>query len=110
MLRMLGAGDLGVDALLFVSATPFSIWGVIAMWSVLITAFLVFFRRKLGLSVRKWRLSHRCLATVTVIGSVVHVLMIDGAMEMLSKVVLCACIVVATGLALLSSTNRSSQK
>lgn len=99
-----------VDALLFVSATPFSIWGVIAMWSVLATAFLVLYQRKLGMSARKWRLSHRCLATVTVVGSVVHALMIDGSMEMLSKVMLCLCIVVATGLALLNCINRSSLK
>ena len=31
-----------IDALLFVSATPFSVWGVIAMWSVLITACLLY--------------------------------------------------------------------
>lgn len=99
-----------VDALLFVSATPFSIWGVIAMWSVLVTAFLVMSRRRLRIPVRQWRLSHRCLATVTVVGSVVHALMIDGSMEMFSKVVLCACIVVATGYALLGSGNWWSLK
>jgi len=93
-----------IDALLFVSATPFSIWGVIAMWSVFVTALLVAFRRKLGLSVRRWRLSHWCLATVTVLGSVAHTLMIDGTMERISKMVLCACVVIATVLVLLKST------
>jgi len=90
-----------IDALLFMSATPFSNWGVIAMWSVLITGVLVGFRRKFGLSAAKWRLSHRCLAVVTVIGSVVHTLMIDGTMEFYSKVVLCACGVMALGMLLL---------
>ena len=95
-----------VDALLLVSATPFSIWGVIAMWSILITAFLVAYQNKLSMSARKWRLSHRCLATVTVIGSVVHALMIEGTMEMLSKAALCVCIVFATVFALRRFTNR----
>lgn len=89
-----------VDALLFVSATPFSIWGVIAMWSVLATVLLVLYRRKLRLSSRVWRLIHQCLAVVTVVGSVVHALMVEGTMEMLSKVVLCLCVVVATGCAI----------
>jgi len=92
-----------IDALLFVSATSFSIWGVIAMWSVFITALLVTFRHKSGLSVRRWRLSHWCLATVTVIGSVAHTLMIDGTMELISKIVLCACVVIATTLVILKA-------
>jgi len=90
-----------IDALLFVSATPFSIWGVVALWSIFITATLVLFRRKLRLSARVWRLNHRCLALVTVVGSVVHALMIDGTMELFSKIVLCACVAIATGFALL---------
>lgn len=90
-----------VDALLFVSATPFSIWGVMAMWSVFISACLVLFRYRLHLSVRTWRLSHQCLAVVTVGGSVVHAMMIEGTMGMLSKSVLCALVVVVTGSVLL---------
>lgn len=92
-----------IDALLFVSATSFSIWGVIAMWGVFATALLVVFRRKLGFSVRRWRLSHWCLATVTVIGTVAHTLMIDGTMEFFSKIVLCVCVVIATAFFLLKS-------
>ncbi len=95
-----------VDALLFVSATSFSIWGVIAMWSVFSTALLVVFRRRLGLSIRGWRLSHWSLATVTVIGSVAHTLMIDGTMEFISKIVVCACVVIATALVLFKSAQR----
>jgi len=94
-----------IDALLFVSATPFSIWGVIAMWSVIATAFLVLFRGRLRLSLRLWRRSHRCLAIVTVVGSVVHALMIEGTMEIFSKAVLCVFILAASGLAILRRTN-----
>jgi len=95
-----------VDALLFVSATSFSIWGVIAMWSVFITALLVVFRRRFGLSVRRWRITHWCLAAITVTGSIVHTLMIDGTMELISKIVLCACVVVAIAYVLYKSTRR----
>lgn len=95
-----------VDALLFVSATSFSIWGVIAMWSVFITVLLVVFRRKIGQSVRRWRITHWCLAAITVTGSVVHTLMIDGTMELMSKIALCAGVVVATAYVLYKSTHR----
>jgi len=90
-----------VDALLFVSATPFSIWGVIAMWSIAITVFLVFFRRRLKLRVRRWRLSHRCLAAVTVLCTVLHAIRIEGTMGMVSKAALCVLIVLATGFVLI---------
>ncbi|MEO0360997.1 MAG: ferric reductase, partial [Pseudomonadota bacterium] len=38
-----------VDALLFRSPTPFSAWGVIAMWAVFAAALLAAFRRRLRL-------------------------------------------------------------
>ena len=95
-----------VDALLFVSATSFSIWGVVAMWSVFITALLVVFRRRLGLSVRRWKITHWCLAAITVTGSVVHTLMIDGTMELISKTVLCAGVVVAIAYVYYKSIHR----
>ena len=89
-----------IDALLFVSPTPFSIWGVIAMWGVFATACLAAFRRRLQLHPRIWRLSHKTLAVVIVAGSVLHAMMIEGTMGTLSKSMLCAMVVVATLLAL----------
>jgi len=88
-----------IDALLLVSPTPFSIWGVMAMWSVLITACLAFNRRRL--SARMWRYSHKILAVVTVAGTTVHAMKVEGTMGYLSKLVLCVLIVFAVGLALL---------
>jgi len=90
-----------VDALLFVSPTPFSAWGVIAMWALFVSALLVLFRQKLPLRVRSWRISHRMLAIVIVIGSIVHALLIDGTMEFISKSILCALLIIATLSALL---------
>lgn len=89
-----------IDALLFVSPTPFSIWGVLAMWGVFATAGLAALRYRSRLVRRTWRLSHRTLAVVIVVGSVVHAMMIEGTMEILSKTVLCAVVVVALIMAL----------
>lgn len=84
-----------IDALLFRSPTPFSAWGVIAMWATFAVALLAAFRRRLRLSPRTWRIGHTCLAVVIVIGSVVHGILIEGTMETMSKVALCALIVAA---------------
>lgn len=91
-----------IDALLFTSPTPFSIWGVIAMWSVFASACLAAFRRKLRLNPHTWRLSHRTLAAVIVVGSIVHAMMIEGTMEIVSKSILCTLILIATAKVLAS--------
>lgn len=85
-----------VDALLFVSPTPFSAWGVIAMWAVFAVALLAALRRRLRLRPRTWRIGHTVLAVVIVVGSVVHAMLIEGTMETVSKVALCALVVIAT--------------
>jgi predicted ferric reductase len=79
-----------VDALLFVSPTPFSIWGVLAMWAVFASAVLAVLWRRLGLRLSTWRGVHLALAAVIVGGTIAHALLIEGIMETLSKVLLCA--------------------
>jgi hypothetical protein len=79
-----------IDALLFVSPTPFSPWGVIAMWAIFAAALLAALRRRLGLRPRTWRIAHVFLAAVIVVGSVVHGILIEGTMETMSKAALCA--------------------
>ena len=83
-----------IDALLFVSPTPFSPVGVIAMWAIFAVALLAALRRRLG--PRTWRIAHMSLAVVIVAGSVVHGLLIEGTMETMSKVALCALVLGAT--------------
>jgi hypothetical protein len=83
-----------VDALLFVSPTPFSPFGVIAMWAIFAVAVLAALRRRLGL--RTWRIAHMSLAVVIVGGSVLHGMLIEGTMETMSKAALCALVLVAT--------------
>jgi len=83
-----------VDALLFRAPTPFSAWGVIAMWAIFAVALLAALRRRLRL--RTWRVGHMSLAVVIVIGSVVHAILIEGTMETMSKAALCALVLVAT--------------
>lgn len=85
-----------VDALLFRSPTPFSVWGVTAMWAVFAAALLAALRHRLRLRPRIWRRAHTSLAVITVIGSVVHALLIEGTMETVSKWVLCALVLAAT--------------
>lgn len=89
-----------IDALLFVSATSFSVWGVIAMWGVFGAAALVLMRRKFRLKMPLWRLIHKALAVVTVVTSTVHAVQIDGTMETFSKYGLCALVVLATAWAI----------
>lgn len=76
-----------IDALLFRSPTPFSLWGVSAMWALFAAALLVGFRRHLPS--RAWRLSHSGLAAIVVIGGAIHALLIEGTMEPISKSLLC---------------------
>jgi predicted ferric reductase len=77
-----------IDALLFASPTPFSPFGVIAMWAIFAVALLAAFRRRLGL--RAWRIAHMSLAVVIVVGGVVHAMLVEGTMETFSKAALCA--------------------
>lgn len=85
-----------IDALLFASPTPFSAWGVIAMWAIIATALLAALRQRLRLRPRTWRIAHSFLAVVIVAGTVVHGLLIEGTMETVSKAALCALVVAAT--------------
>ena len=85
-----------IDALLFASPTPFSAWGVIAMWAIFAVAFLAALRRRLGLGPRTWRIAHMVLAVLIVVGTVVHGLLIEGTMETVSKAALCALVLAAT--------------
>ncbi len=84
-----------IDALLFVSPTPFSDWGVVAMWGLFATALLAMFRRRLRFSPRNWRMAHGLLAVVIVICTIVHAILIEGTMETLSKAALCALVFAA---------------
>ena len=85
-----------IDALTFASPTPFSPFGVIAMWAIFAVALLAGLRRRLGLRLRTWRFIHIPLAIVIVFCGVAHCLLIEGTMETISKAVLCALVVAAT--------------
>jgi len=83
-----------IDALLLTSPTPFSPFGVIAMWAIFAVALLAALRRRLGLSPRTWRIAHLSLAVIIVIGGAVHAMLVEGTMEMVSKAALCAIVLV----------------
>ena len=85
-----------VDVLLFRSPTPFSDWGAIAMWAVFLLAGLAMLRRRLRLTPQKWRIYHFSIAAVIVVGTAVHAILIEGTMETLSKIALCALVLAAS--------------
>jgi predicted ferric reductase len=82
-----------IDALTFTSPTPFSPFGVIAMWAIFAVALLAAVRRRLGL--RTFRIAHMSLAAIIVVGSVVHGMLVEGTMETMSKAALCALVLAA---------------
>jgi predicted ferric reductase len=83
-----------IDALTFTSPTPFSPFGVIAMWAIFAVAVLATLRWRLG--PRTWRIAHTLLAIVIVAGSVLHVILIEGTMETVTKAALCVLVLAAT--------------
>lgn len=78
-----------IDALTFTSPTPFSAWGVIAMWAVFASALWATLRKRWRSSLRSWRTGHRLLGLTIVACTVVHTLLIQGTMEVFSKLFLC---------------------
>ena len=84
-----------IDALTFTSPTPFSVWGVIAMWAVFGAALLALLRKRLGLRPITWRWAHATLALVVAGGTIVHALRIDGTMEHMTKYALSALVAAA---------------
>lgn len=86
-----------VDALLFRSPTPFSAWGVFALWSVFAALLMVLLRTRLAIRPRNWRRIHVGLALVTGVGSVVHTALIQGTMEAVSKTGVCLLLMLLLG-------------
>lgn len=82
-----------VDVLLFRSPTPFSIWGVVAMWAVFAAALLAALRRRMSL--RLWRIAHTALVAIAVLGTVGHALLVQGTMEDITKSMLSLLVILA---------------
>ena len=76
-----------IDALTFSSPTPFSIWGVLAMWGVIATAVLAALRRKVRVLV--WQSAHIILGITIAATTILHVIFIDGTLADWAKGVLC---------------------
>lgn len=83
------------DALLLVAPTPFSVYGVTAMWGVVLTAILLALRGRFGLAYSRWRLVHNGVALIVVVATVIHAVQIEGAMEPASKWVLSIAVLLA---------------
>ncbi|MEP1209795.1 MAG: ferric reductase-like transmembrane domain-containing protein [Rhizobiaceae bacterium] len=85
-----------IDALLFASPTPFSAWGVLAMWAIFAAGLLAALRHRLPLTPRSWRRAHTLFVIAAVIGSVIHAVLIEGTMEPVTKIALCGLVLAAT--------------
>ncbi|WP_245883991.1 ferric reductase-like transmembrane domain-containing protein [Hartmannibacter diazotrophicus] len=90
-----------LDALMLVAPTPFSVYGVIALWGIVLTVLLVSLRRRMGMRSSIWRIVHNGLALIVVVATVVHALQIEGTMEPISKWALCLAVLLVTSLTLL---------
>ena len=99
-----------IDALLFRSPTPFSVWGVIAMWCVFATALLALLRRRLRIKHHIWQRLHTGLALVIIAGTVAHAMLIEGTMETWSKAALAILAIIATLKVMLDLRVWSSRK
>ncbi|MEM0921553.1 MAG: ferric reductase-like transmembrane domain-containing protein [Pseudomonadota bacterium] len=99
-----------IDALTFTSPTPFSLWGVLAMWGIFATAALAASWRRLHLHPRIWRRAHLGFAALIAGGTIAHALLIDGTMELLSKLALCLLVGLAVLRALVTRWGRSREK
>lgn len=87
-----------IDALLFRSPTPFSAWGVTAMWAVFLSVLLVILRKRHRIRPVLWRNLHVLLGGVTVVGTIVHAVLIEGSMGTISKWLLCVAVLAATAM------------
>ncbi|WP_342585729.1 ferric reductase-like transmembrane domain-containing protein [Agrobacterium bohemicum] len=97
-----------IDALLLRSPTPFSVWGVVAMWALFAAALLSLMRRRF--SPRSWRFSHTSIVSIVVLGSAVHAFLIEGTMNTTSKAVLCSLAMIATVAAVASPWLRARRR
>jgi predicted ferric reductase len=77
------------DALLLVAPTPFSLYGVISLWCLVLTMLLAATRRAMRLRVRPWRILHSVLAVAVIGAGAIHAIWIEGVMEQYSKLALC---------------------
>ncbi|MBO9472238.1 ferric reductase [Shimia sp. R10_1] len=85
-----------LDTLLLVAPTPFSVYGAIACYGLVITALLVTLRQRLPLRYLHWSILHNTLALLIVISTVMHALLIEGTMGPLSKWLTCGAVLLVT--------------
>jgi predicted ferric reductase len=96
------------DALLLRAPTPFSVWGVAAMWALFAAALLALLRRRF--SPIAWRIVHTSLVSIVVLGGVIHAMLIEGTMETATKALLCGLAIVATAAAVAAPWLRARRR
>ena len=84
-----------VDALLLRSPTPFSIYGVVALWALMLAACAMALQRKMHAT--RARALHTMLVALAAGGTVAHVVLIDGTLGTVSKIALSLALLLALG-------------
>jgi len=99
-----------IDALTFSSPTPFSNWGVIAMWALFVSALSVKIRQYWRFGPANWRIAHAILAVVIVVTTVVHAVLVQGTMGTKSKTALGVFIAAAMAIVVVDVFRRSHRR
>lgn len=85
-----------LDALLLRSPAPFSIWGVAAIWLLILTLGAIAASRTQRSKIKLMRTVHTLGACLVVACTAVHAWLVEGTMGTVSKAVLCVFLVLAT--------------
>lgn len=89
-----------VDVLLFRSPAPFSIWGALALWMLILAGGAGVLRKRLGMPLWLFRRGHAALAALAVFCTVLHVLLIEGLLPFWLKAGMSLFLVAVLGVAL----------
>lgn len=88
-----------IDALLLRAPTLFSVFGVVAMWGIILTVLIAKLRRTLPANI--WRATHRTLSTLVIFATLIHALQIQGMMEPITKWIISIAVLLSIGFTLI---------
>ncbi len=74
-----------IDVLLFRSPAPFSLWGALALWTLVLAGSAALLRKRLRLPPWLFRRGHAALTGAAVLCTVLHVVLIEGLLPLWLK-------------------------
>lgn len=94
-----------IDVFMLRAPTTFSIFGVIAFWGIILTGLIATLRHSLPSFI--WRKTHQTLSCIVISATIIHALQIQGAMEPISKWIICLAAILSTVVALIWQKQRT---